>query len=80
MERLCSSKNGGECLKCDSYDVVLRLLRRQALSACLGVKSQHPGLLCLGVEHLFHDLCPDSTCGAKLRNFLKKIVPAGEEE
>src|SRR5439155_26189446 len=80
MERLCSTQDACKGLDCNTDNVVVRLLRGQSLTACLGVKSQLARFRIPGFETVLHDPGPDSTRSSELRDLLQEIIPAGKEE
>src|SRR3989441_9581983 len=80
MERLCSTEDACKGLDCNTDNVVVRLLRGQSLTACLGVKSQLARFRIPGFETVLHDPGPDSTRSSELRDLLQEVVPAGKEE
>src|SRR5207249_617577 len=80
MERLRSTEDACKGLDCDSDNVVVRLLRGQSLTACLGVKSQLARFGIPRVELVLHDPGPNPPRSSEFRDLLQEIVPAGKEE
>src|SRR5256712_4873222 len=80
MERLRSTEDACKGLDCNPSNVVVRLLRGQSLTTCLGVKSKLARFRIPGFETVLHDPGPDSTGSSEFRDLLQEIVPARKEE
>ena len=80
MERLASAQDGGEGLKRDAGDVVLRLLGGQRLAGSLGMEAQLVGAAVGGAKGIAHFLGPDAAGGPELADLLEEVVVHVEEE
>jgi hypothetical protein len=78
--QLSSAGDRSKRLNRYSYDIVVRLLCGQGVTACLGVKAHLHRLKVLGMKLLFHNACLNPTSCTKLRYFLKKIIVTSEKE
>ena len=61
MKGLGSAQDGGQRLKGDPDDIVVRLLVGEGAASRLRMKPQHTGLIPFCLESLFHNFCPESS-------------------
>src|SRR5579872_5580480 len=79
MKRLRASKHRRQRFDRGSDNVVVRVLFGKADAARLAMGSEALGFVLLGTQ-LGHDLVPERSRGAQLRNFHKEVHADAEEE